>query len=504
MSCQQLLSFKNYKSTIEHKLMKFLSSITILFFLVIHCKLSDANTDNLLYTENQLKYLIADFKNALISSQKDPRERETFLDTFVRLPEASEKISCKHVLLAINLGGTYLQLGLYSIAKNELKLHSPVEKVLIPKADGSTKKVDCFEWIAKKTKLYLEKSNFKKSARAGITFSHPIKHESISVGRVLKLGKDFPFRAPNLGSENDAVKLVNAAFKKFKVPVKVDIILNDATATAASLIYGKNDEKAVTMGIVLGTGTNAAYIERQNRLTPTIINTEWASFDKGSVHRCEYDEAIEKMVKEQNKVYKRMDALIGGNYFMQLILQMAQKNIKDYISSENHAQGTFMMRNETEKSEKGNKKESENVAHVAKVDTKHDDVETTNRKKSDTNIKLDRETSSNSSKTNEFNTKAIDNDAQAPKSSVEDDKKAKESQTTNPSTSKIPNDVLVDIKYALNLVKNPNKNLTEQEKFILKCYKRLKRRSAQILMSMMIAIVESQPPTCQPRRLTLQ
>lgn len=449
----------------------------VVFFFTVFCREThNFDMDGLLYTKNQLEYLIADFKDALISSQKDSRKKELFLDTFVRLPRKNEKISCKHVLLAIDLGGTYLKLGLYKIAENELTEHRPVRKVPIPRADETTKKMDCFEWIAKETRKYLDKTDFKKSARAGMTFSHPIAHESISVGKVLKLGKDFSFRPIDLSRENDPVKMMNTAFEKFKVPVKVDVILNDATATAAGLIFGKNDEEAVNIGIVLSTGTNAAYVERTNRLKPTIINTEWASFDKMSVHKSEYDVAIEKAVNEQGKVYKRMDAMLGGKSFMQLILLMAQKHIASQISLKDCAQESFMMIKGQEKHED----EGELLRNDKGIMTE------------DIRCFSSGETSGYSSEesvsTKQQSTENQDNAYKTTREDLQEKKGTK----INPSTSQESNYVLVDIAYVLNLVKSSEASLTDNERFVLNCYKTLKRRTAQILMGMMVSIVESQ------------
>lgn len=480
----------------------------VVFFFTIFCRRAhNFDTDGLLYTKNQLEYLIADFKDALISSQKDSRKKELFLDTFVRLPRKNEKISCKHVLLAIDLGGTYLKLGLYKIAENELTAYKPAKKVLIPRADKTTVKMDCFEWIAKETRKYLDMTNFKESARAGMTFSHPIEHESISVGKVLKLGKDFPFKPIDLSRENDPVKMMNIAFKKFEVPVKVDVILNDATATAAGLIFGKNDEEAVNIGIVLGTGTNAAYVERTNKLKPTIINTEWASFDKMSVHRSEYDVAIEKVVNEQGKVYKRMDAMLGGKSFMQLILLMAQKHIASQIILKDCAGESFMMIKGQEKHDDEANELLENVKGTITEDIGCSSPGEMNEREKNRSVDGLKENAkmkngighSQSCETGGYvsdesvNTKqqVTKNQNNAYKTTGEDLQESKE-EKNNPSISQESNRVLVNIAYVLNLVKSPEASLTDNERFILSCYKTLKRRTAQILMGMMVSIVESQ------------
>lgn len=278
--------------------------------------------DGLVYSENEIKCLITDFKNALITSQRNSKKHEQFLDTFVYLPEKNKQLEYRNEMLAIDFGGSYLKLGLYCVKESNVEIcgDKKVTKIFIPKNDAKLKQVDCFSWIAEEVKKYFNRLKINRSMYAGMAFSHPVEHKSINSGKLLKLGKNFPFKEFDQSKENDPVELINAAFKQLKVPVKVEVLLNDATATAASLIFGKNSDKEVTVGVVLGTGTNAAYVERHNRDNPAIINTEWASFDRKTLLKCVHDETIEKRIKDEKKVYKKVDALAGGNYFFELMM----------------------------------------------------------------------------------------------------------------------------------------------------------------------------------------
>ena len=68
------------------------------------------------------------------------------------------------------------------------------------------------------------------------------------------------------------------------------VLLNDSVGTAAG---GRYQDERTMLGIILGTGTNACYVERAARLPPSrlpegydtaarsgqmMINTEWGNF----------------------------------------------------------------------------------------------------------------------------------------------------------------------------------------------------------------------------------
>lgn len=78
-------------------------------------------------------------------------------------------------------------------------------------------------------------------------------------------------------------------------------MLNDTTGVMMSCAYG---DPTVAIGLILGTGTNACYIESLERVRKwkqiegdsapdqVIINTEWGAFgDKGEINdlRTKYD-----------------------------------------------------------------------------------------------------------------------------------------------------------------------------------------------------------------------
>ena len=73
------------------------------------------------------------------------------------------------------------------------------------------------------------------------------------------------------------------------------VLLNDSVGTAAG---GRYQDERTMLGIILGTGTNACYVERASRLPPArlpegydvarhsgqmLINTEWGNFTSATL-----------------------------------------------------------------------------------------------------------------------------------------------------------------------------------------------------------------------------
>jgi hexokinase len=88
--------------------------------------------------------------------------------------------------------------------------------------------------------------------------------------------------------------------------VKVLVLINDTVGTLMSMAY-KDPHTAI--GLILGTGTNACYIEKVKKIDTVdmkavaegtkemIVNTEWGAFgENGSIDfiRSRYDDEIDK------------------------------------------------------------------------------------------------------------------------------------------------------------------------------------------------------------------
>lgn len=96
---------------------------------------------------------------------------------------------------------------------------------------------------------------------AGFTFSFPMIHHSLDVGILVTWTKTF--NCPD-GVNKDVVKLLREALdRRADTKVKVVAVVNDTTGT---LVQASTLDHNVAMALILGTGSNACYMERADRV----------------------------------------------------------------------------------------------------------------------------------------------------------------------------------------------------------------------------------------------
>ena len=132
----------------------------------------------------------------------------------------------------------------------------------------------------------------------GFTFSFPMKQHSLSSAELVTWTKTFNCRdvvgqCP-VQHLNDAIKRVwrsKDSTEKRDLRVEVLAVLNDTTGT---LIQGATHDPRVKIGVILGTGSNAAYMERVEYVKHwetrpregekcVLIDIEWGAFGDNGV-----------------------------------------------------------------------------------------------------------------------------------------------------------------------------------------------------------------------------
>ncbi|XVE54183.1 hypothetical protein DITRI_Ditri03aG0060100 [Diplodiscus trichospermus] len=131
----------------------------------------------------------------------------------------------------------------------------------------------------------------------GFTFSFPVRQTSISSGTLIKLTKGFSID-DTVGQ--DVVGELTKALERAGRDIRVAALVNDTIGTLARARYNNPD---VIAAVILGTGTNAAYVERAHAipkwhgLVPKsgdmVINAEWGNFRSSHLPLTEYDQALD-------------------------------------------------------------------------------------------------------------------------------------------------------------------------------------------------------------------
>jgi hexokinase len=180
----------------------------------------------------------------------------------------------------------------------------------------------------------------------GFTFSFPVQQTALDRGTILRWNKDF--KCDDV-LEKDPVQLLQASLSKKGVSnVKVVALVNDTVGTLVAHAY---EHPQAMIGLILGTGANACYIERYDRVTKMIsknkdahlshmvMNTEFGAFNpdahtvangtqrKRILPRTKYDEIVDKnSLNQGGQVYEK---LISGYYMGEIVRLVLMELIED-------------------------------------------------------------------------------------------------------------------------------------------------------------------------------
>lgn len=211
------------------------------------------------------------------------------IPTYVHtLPSGNEK----GLFYALDLGGTNfrvlrVQLG----GKDDRVIDVDFDQVAIPHDLMFATSEELFDFIALGLAKFVDKEDSRfhfppgRKREIGFTFSFPVKQTSIDSGILIKWTKGFAVSG-TVG--RDVVACLNEALERQGLDMRVSALVNDTVGTLAGAEYYDNDAK---VAVILGTGTNACYIEKLSAIPKLrghvsssgkmIISTEWGAFSNG-------------------------------------------------------------------------------------------------------------------------------------------------------------------------------------------------------------------------------
>uniref|UniRef100_N1R3B4 Phosphotransferase n=1 Tax=Aegilops tauschii TaxID=37682 RepID=N1R3B4_AEGTA len=178
------------------------------------------------------------------------------------LPNGSEE----GLFYALDLGGTNFRVLRVQLAgKDKRVVKRESREVSIPPHLMSGSAAELFGFIASAlAKFVADEGDNKvldgKQRELGFTFSFPVRQSSIASGTLIKWTKAF---AIDDAVGEDVVAELQTAMEKQGVDMRVSALINDTVGTLATGSY--NDEDVV-IGVILGTGSNAAYVEKADAI----------------------------------------------------------------------------------------------------------------------------------------------------------------------------------------------------------------------------------------------
>ncbi|RXM32628.1 Hexokinase-1 [Acipenser ruthenus] len=286
------------------------------------------------FSDEMLLDILCRFRKDLdsgLARDTNPTATVKMLPTFVRsIPDGSEKGD----FIALDLGGSNFRILRVKVShekKQTVQMESQIYDTPEDIMHGSGTRL--FDHVAECLGDFMEKQKIKdKKLPVGFTFSFPCSQTKLDEGILLTWTKRFKAS----GVEGmDVVKLLNKAIKK-RGDYEADImaVVNDTVGTMMTCGF---DDQRCEVGVIIGTGTNACYMEEMRHIDLVegdegrmCINTEWGSFgDDGSLEdiRTEFDREIDRGSLNPGK--QLFEKMVSGMYMGELVRLILVKMAKE-------------------------------------------------------------------------------------------------------------------------------------------------------------------------------
>eukprot|EP01018_Ginkgo_biloba_P016080 Gb_29423 [translate_table: standard] len=246
------------------------------------------------------------------------------------LPTGDEK----GLFYALDLGGTNFRVLRVQLGGKEGRVvKQEFEEVSIPPNLMVSTTKELFNYIASELARFVatEGVNFHllpgQQRELGFTFSFPVKQTSIDSGTLVNWTKGFSV-SETIGK--DVVAALSEAIQRQGLDMRVAALVNDTVGTLAGGRYWDED---VMAAVILGTGTNACYVEDADAIPNgkgvppksgnMVINMEWGNFWSAHLPMTEYDKALDEATL--NPSYQLFEKLISGMYLGDIVRRVLLK-----------------------------------------------------------------------------------------------------------------------------------------------------------------------------------
>nr|PNR61786.1 hypothetical protein PHYPA_000210 [Physcomitrium patens] len=268
-----------------------------------------------------------------------PGERKLkMLPTYLEcLPTGNER----GLFYAIDLGGTNFRVLRVQLDGKEGRiLKQESIQVPIPQEvmTGSSKDLFGFlaktivQFVSREADLGFECVALNQKRDIGFTFSFPVNQTKVNGGSINAWTKGFSISD---GVGEDVVDQLEIALADMgSVNTKVVCLVNDTVGTLAQCRYWNDD---AMVGVILGTGSNACYVERAAAISCwssppeaddlTVVNIEWGNFCSELLPRTFADEGLD--ADSLNPGQQEFEKMIGGMYLGEILRRVLLKMAED-------------------------------------------------------------------------------------------------------------------------------------------------------------------------------
>ncbi|KAK8963166.1 Hexokinase-3 [Platanthera guangdongensis] len=254
----------------------------------------------------------------------------TFVDS---LPDGQEM----GIYYSLDLGATnfrvlQLELG----GRNSMILRHKVESHPIPRYLMTGKIEDLFDFIAMTLQSIIDKNGVAEHnpdlrRELGFTFSFPVRQTSASSGILIRWTKGISIENA-IGK--DVTQCLEEAMSRRGLNMRVAVLVND---TVGSLALGHYHDEDTVAAVVIGTGTNACYVELREAIIKSrglltnsggmVVNMEWGSFLSSHLPRTSYDIALDDESPNRNE--QGFEKMISGMYLGEIVRRVLYRMARE-------------------------------------------------------------------------------------------------------------------------------------------------------------------------------
>lgn len=273
-----------------------------------------------------------------LSEDGHPRSSVKCYVTYVQdMPNGTERGQ----YLALDLGGTNFRVLCVWLGEGPRSGRTESQIFRVPAHLQTGRGADLFDHIALCLAEFVRDRRIdnRHALPLGFTFSFPLRQVGLTRGYLSSWTKGFDCSGV---VDQDVVRLLKEAIAR-RGDVKIDVcgILNDTTGTIMSCAW---DHPNTRIGLIVGTGCNACYVERVENAEMfdgdaskphVVINTEWGAFgDDGKLDavRTAFDRTVDE--NSLNPTKQVFEKLISGMYIGEIVRLVIVK-----LAGENHLFG---------------------------------------------------------------------------------------------------------------------------------------------------------------------
>ncbi|XP_068617130.1 hexokinase-2 [Brachionichthys hirsutus] len=263
----------------------------------------------------------------------NPTAAVKMLPTFVRsTPDGTEQGE----FLALDLGGSNFRVLLVKVmADGEQKVEMEDQIYAIPEDIMRGSGTELFDHIADCLADFMEKMGIKdKKLPLGFTFSFPCRQTKLDESVLISWNKSF--KASGVEGKDVVSLLRNSIKKRGDFDTDIMAVINDTVGAMMTCGY---DDHHCEIGLIVGTGTNACYMEQMRNIElldgdegRMCVNTEWGAFgDDGALDdlRTDIDREIDAgSLNPGKQLFEKMiSSLYMGELVRLILVRMSKQQL---------------------------------------------------------------------------------------------------------------------------------------------------------------------------------